>query len=559
MDLHRPLLCTALLALSALPLPVAARAPGCPQPVGDVREEWYGQQAWVALQRADYRFGAFEFVIEDVYGANAEDPDAWYARALNFLHIESRQATIEPHLLFAPGSKVIAELVNQTERRLRGLKFIGEARLTPVRCADGKVDVRVNTQDTWTLDVGFDFKSVGGQTRTGILVNDSNVFGSGKTVFMRKRSDVLRDTLAFGYYDPALRGSRWTLGVEHTSQSDGVSKAFGLQRPFSTNEQLWAFRTALADSRETLSFYDAGEVAWRTRSVIELREVAAYRLLDWDGDQGWRVGLAWRESRNYYGTVEAVDAGLRPAPVLMDRERRGVVASVSRFHDHWATFRDLRNVDRTEDINLGLDGTLEIGYFPQLFTSTTASWNSDLTADWAARWGLEALLIARLEAGARPESSGGTRDGHFDFTGAIYSIVAPSRTRLVHLALRSRYKPDPEHELYLGGADGLLGYPANFVASDRAWTLHIAERIVTDKVLFQTVRVGWNLFAEAGQGRRIGGRGWSPVLMDVGGGLRLGNRRSSDRQAIYLSVGVPIAPPSGVASYAMVLGVAIDY
>lgn len=548
-----------ILFATAMALAAPVRAATCPAPAPGAQDTWRGEQAWRALARAGYRFGAIEYQVEDVYGSDADEPDAWYARTLNFLHIESRPATIAPHLLFETGAPVDAELVHQTERRLRRLRFLREAEIVPVACADGVVSVRVTTRDAWTLNFGLDYKSVGGESRSGFSLSDANFLGSGKTVFLRRRSDALRDTNAIGYYDPALRDSRWTLGVEHQSLSDGSTNSIALQRPFATHEELWAMRLAAEATRQTLSFHDQGEVAWRTRTRLEVREIGMSRLLEWTGDEGWRAGLAWREEINDYGALEAVDPALRPPPTLADRERRGLVLSLSRFHDHWETFRDLRTISRTEDINLGLDGTLALGYYPGIFTATTPSWTARLSADWAGRLGDEAMLIASLDSGLRLESGGITRDGRFDLSAALYWVRTAGHSRVAQLALRSRYRPDPENELYLGGSDGLLGYPTHFVAADRVWTTHFAERWVTDRVWFQTLQVGWNVFLEVGRGRQIGGRGWSPLLADIGGGLRLGNLRGSDDEAIFLSVAVPLRRDPGVDAYSLVLGVVLDY
>jgi hypothetical protein len=536
----------------------AVQAGECPAPASGP-EEWFGQRAWVALQEAGYRFGPVEYVVRDVYGAADDRSDAWYAQAMNLLHVDTRPSALAPHLLFELGQPVDAELVHQTERRLRRLSYLLDARLVPVSCADGVVTIRVETHDAWSLKFGLNFKSVGGQTSTGLFLNDLNFLGTGRSVYIRDSSDPARDSLELGFHDPAFLGSKWNFSAQHATQSDGISNFGLLQLPFSTHTAPWAFRIMASDVRETLSFYDQGEVAWTTRFITEQQELGAWRLLDWDGQRGWRAGLSWIESRDSYTPLTAVDPSLRPPPALSDRERRGLVFSVVRFHDHWATFRDLQSIDRTEDINLGLDATLGIGHFPAEFTSTKQAWSASLDAQWAARIGPEVLAISRLQAALRRESGGDTRDGRVDFEGALYWMHAPGRTRVLHLALHDRQQPDPEHHIYLGGEDGLLGYPTNFVAADRAWTLHYAERLVTRHVWFQTLRVGWTVFAEAGQAKRTDDRGWSPTLVDVGGGLRLGNLRGTDRQPIYLSVAVPLRREPGSEAYQMVLGVVLDF
>src|SRR6202011_6247756 len=61
-------------------------------------------------------------------------------RLANHLHIRTKRPTIKAQLLFASGEKYTARKLAETERALRLLSYIYDARVVPVRYADGRVD-----------------------------------------------------------------------------------------------------------------------------------------------------------------------------------------------------------------------------------------------------------------------------------------------------------------------------------------------------------------------------------------------------------------------------------
>ena len=73
------------------------------------------------------------------------------------LHIRTKHATIQAQLLFASGEKYLGRKLAETERALRLQPYVYDARIVPVRYADGKVDIRVTTKDVWTLSPGISF------------------------------------------------------------------------------------------------------------------------------------------------------------------------------------------------------------------------------------------------------------------------------------------------------------------------------------------------------------------------------------------------------------------
>jgi hypothetical protein len=281
------------------------------------------------------------------------------------------------------------------------------------------------------------------------------------------------------------------------------------------------------------------------------------RLLALDGDSGWRLGFGVRDFEVAYQPLVAVDPALRPPPTLADRRLAGPVVSISRFHDHYASFRNLRLVDRVEDYNLGLDATLSLAAFDESFGSSMDALRPDLTLAWGGRAG-EGLVLLQASGGGRL-SGGDWSDGSARLGLLWYAPHAVRHTLVTQFSYELRDDGDPEDEVFLGGADGLLGYPAHWVAGDRAWRAHLGERVLTENVLFQTLRVGWTAFIEAGQAREIGTKEWSQVFADVGAGFRLGNLRGAWGTVLYFTVVVPLVREPGVDDWQVVIGDVIEF
>jgi len=108
------------------------------------------------------------------------------------------------------------------------------------------------------------------------------------------------------------------------------------------------------------------------------------------------------------------------------------------------------------------------------------------------------------------------------------------------VAVDRAQRPDPEHWYYLGGDQGLRGFPNQLHPGDARWMASFDYRLLTEQRWWGLVRLGFSAFADLGSVRRLDGQGWSRTYSDVGVGLRLGNLKSSIGRVILLNVAVPL-------------------
>ena len=555
-------ICVALLSLAALPAAGAALADAprpawmaeCPVPADAGTEEWPGQHAWQALEANGYALGEIDVEVRDVYVGTSLP---WYARLANALHINTQPPVIHSLLTVESGSPVDASRIYEAERALRDLAFLTDARIVPTRCAEGRVDAEVRVRDAWTLRVGGGFGSAGGQTSSSFDFREDNFIGTGKAVRFGWRRGRDRTTRELGYRDPAVLGSRWTFDLAHETSTDGYSNAATVAYPFRRADQGSAVRIEGGNERKDLSFEQAGDEAYSARTDAEHAAVEYRQLVARDGAVGWRTGVGFRRDFRAYGELEVEDADLRPPPELIDRRLQGPYLVLERFRDRFRSFRNLRRFGVTEDYPIGLNARLVGGRYADRGTNGSP-WFTEVALSHGTEVGANNLLLAGLDVSGRyrPEGEWETLLAGIEMD--YYHRTSPRNTIVTHVEFDWRDDRDPEDELYLGGADGLLGYPARFRVGDRRWLTHIEDRYTTDIILFDTIQIGYTAFLEAGAIRGLDGD-WSRTLASAGAGLRLGSLRSSFGSVTYLSVAMPLVDVGDQESYEVVIGSTVNF
>src|SRR5580698_6733687 len=115
-----------------------------------------------ALEAAGAVIGNVEIATRNIFDESDPREANGLFRLADRLHIRTKHATIQAQLLFASGDQYRGRKLAETERVLRLLPYVYDARIVPVRYAGGKVDVRVITKDVWTLSPGISFSRSGG-------------------------------------------------------------------------------------------------------------------------------------------------------------------------------------------------------------------------------------------------------------------------------------------------------------------------------------------------------------------------------------------------------------
>lgn len=515
-------------------------------------------QTWEALESQGAVIARVDIVVSDVFDVSQPGEDNWMSRLANAAHVETRRRVLERELLFRVGDGVDAQRIRETERNLRRQEFVRDARIVPVEIAGISAAARVEVYDAWSLLGNVDVSRSGGNFRWSARLDEVNLLGAGKRVFVEHEENVERSFNEFGYVDPQFLGSRWVLSGSYGDLSDGSSRGLRLERPFFSIDTPYAVGGFVTTSEYLVTDYDRGSavnVVPIRRSSASLFASRAYRIA---GRTAYRVGVSYRADENEYDAPVRLDGLVLPAPDTSVRRVRGLSASWSMVQDRSATFQNFARIGRTEDYNLGWIVSASAGYYAKGLGSVTSAPFGSVSVRKGWSPGVESLMIAEARYGGRHEPDG-WRDAAGGAALTAYRRASGGQTFAAQVSAVSLTRPDTNGWLYLGGRDGLRGYVDHFVAGDRRVTASVEDRIITPWRPLGVLQAGFVAYADAGVIRRADTGAWSRVYANIGAGLRFGMLKSGRGTLLLASVAMPLVREPGMDRILVVLGNAVGF
>jgi hypothetical protein len=513
---------------------------------------------WEHLESQGATIARVEVLPQNVFDPAKKGEKHWVGKAANFIHITTRRQVVEREFLFCAGEKVDARRIFETERNLRNLDFIREAAIVPVLEEDGSVTARVTTWDAWSLKLSGKYNQAGDNNAWNLKLHEANLLGFGKGVEFAYAKDVERTTRTLGYTDPRLFGTRWRFEAEYQDLSDGRTRRLLMERPFFSLETRWSAVTEWGRQESLLHLYNGGNLLYTAPSRMEDSRAGAGWAYSLSGRNALRLGFEFRWSGALYGPPTAARPGPLPPPILTDRRFRGPVLLWSLVQDHYEKFRDMKTVGFTEDYDLGWEMKAGLGCFSKGMGSYEDATYLELEAKKAWKAGENTLFLLESESRARRQADG-WYDTITDTRLILYNRSLPRQTLAAYAGIQGGTRPDPEDWVYLGGFDGLRGYPDHYRAGDRSWTASFEDRIITPWVLWGIAQIGFVAYVDAGAIRQFSDGRWSPVYADVGAGLRLGDLKSAFGKVWLLTVAAPLRREPGMDRYQFVFGNVIRF
>ena len=469
-----------------------------------------------------------------------DDPDLpTVYRWADRLHIDTRDAAIEAHLLFGPGDQVSERLIDETLRNLRDLRYIREPTVSASDCRDGAATIVVAAREVWTTNPGISFGRTGGQNSGGIKLEELNLLGHGKQLTFELSKDADRSSYTLHWHDPDVAGTRWVSDVAYRDSDDGQGWGLRFERPFYSLDSRWSTGIAMAEDETIEPVYRLGE---RVAGYGRQAEFAEFRFGRSDGLQnGWTRRTIFGFRREH-ADFDATPDEAAPATLPEDRHLDYPFVRIEAIEDDFATIRNRDQIARTEDQEFGLRYALELGWST---TALGADRNAPLLhADVSRGWRLglddtmfaDAAFTTRIEGGSPADSLLSASLRYYHPTGRNHLFYAGAFASAGH-------ELDTDHELTIGGDSGLRGYPLRYQAGSGTALVTIEERFFTKYQLWKLADVGAAVFFD--MGKAYGETPFGPsedlgVLKDVGFGLRLGSTRSALGNVIHFDVAFPL-------------------
>jgi hypothetical protein len=498
-----------------------------------------------ALEAAGAVIGTIDIDIRNIFDQSDSRESNGLFRLANNLHIRSKHATIRAQLLFASGDKYQARKLAETERALRLLTYVYDARIVPVRYSHGKVDVKVITKDVWTLSPGISFGRSGGTNATNFNLQDTNFLGWGKTLQVSRGSTVDRTSNTVAWTDPNVLGSRWTSALAYVDSSDGSERSLQVAHPFYSLDAPWSTKITALNFDRTISRYNLGEIVDQfndNQTSYELSGGLSNGLID-----GWtrRYTFGMRYDSNIFLPTPVTSM---PAKVLPpDRTLSYPFVGFDFLQDKYKKVGDENEIGRTEDLYFGTELTGEVGYSNDAFG---ADRNAIMLVAKALR-GIELTELQQLfltsDFSSRIEE-GRARNLIADAGAKYYWRWRPDWLLYAGLSGTVTDSLDPDMQLLLGGDNGLRGYPLRFESGTSRALLTVEQRVFTDWFPFRLARVGGAIFADVGRtwGSGVIGNSDPGLLKDVGFGLRLGNSRTGLGNVLHIDLAFPLNNIDGI-------------
>ncbi|MFO1509405.1 MAG: hypothetical protein U1F31_06485 [Steroidobacteraceae bacterium] len=502
------------------------------------------------LERNGARIGRITIETDDIFDERDPREDAVLYRAVNRLHVTTRESTIRAQLLFASGDPYSRRVLDETERALRRQRYLREPVIRPVAWHDGVVDVRVRSEDVWTTNPGLSLSRTGGANSLGFELEELNLFGRGKQLSAGYSNNVDRTSIGLSWHDPAVWGSRWTSDASFIDSDDGSGWTLGLERPFYELDARWS----------------AG-VSAQSLSQIENRYVLGTRVDAWRADRqafdihrGWSSGLRGDWTRRWTAGFRYDRARFEPAdtallgPLPDDRTLAYPYVRLDLLQDDFVTAHNLDQIGRTEDVRFGTQLSAEFGVSQAAFGATGNALVASLGASRGYRLPSDQSLFISGNWGSRIEG-GSLRDSLLSISSRYFWRASDKAVLFVGLAADAGSALDLDHELMLGGDAGLRGYPLRYQTGTARALLTIEGRYFTDWYPFRLARVGAAAFVDVG-------RTWGAsalavpelgTLRDVGIGLRFGNTRSALGNVLHVDLAFPLDGDPSIKSVQFLL------
>ncbi len=472
------------------------------------------------------------------------DPEAPGERRALFrmadrLHVDTRTSVIEAQLLFQPGDSYSRRILDETERNLRELRFINEPEIRVVGYHDGLVDLEVLTHEVWTTNPGISFGRVGGSNSTGLQLEEVNLLGFGKHLAFDYHDDVDRSSYSLKWRDPSIAGSRWRSMLALTDSDDGESQAIVVERPFYSLDSRWSGGLSLNQDDSIQGVYRLGHRA------SEYRRDAQAADLHFGWSQGLRngwtrrsiVGLRHDEAQFYESPGDSVSI-MPPG----DRSLSYPYLRLEGVQDDFETARNLDQIARTEDQHFGTRYALELGWAAMAYGSDRNAAMLSAEASHGYRLGDGQSLFLTGDIMSRVER-GSARDALLSGTLRYYRQFGARSTLFASLTGEVGHELDADHELLLGGDNGLRGYPLRYQTGSSRAFLTVEQRFYTARSLWRLADIGGAVFFDMGEtwgDSAFGPTGKLGLLKDIGFGLRLGTSRSGLGNVIHLDVAFPL-------------------
>lgn len=484
---------------------------------------------------------------------------------VNRLHVDTRHRVIRRELLFAPGDRLDAEILAESERKLREIGIFADAEISVIPASADSVDVVVRTRELWTTALNVSYDRFEDDTLWTIEVREKNFLGTAKGFEVARRADPDRDTWVLGVSDRQMLDGTWEGRLRWSDASDGSSIEWRLDREFVQLTGEWAVRMGYRDVQVSPRYYVAESLYVRP----DARRTAAG--FEWGHRLGLSKGGVWRglggfvveyqnfvtqEPLNLYTPSEELPITVDfPIDVPEDRRWHTIYTGVERKTREFKRARFLYAMGTREDIPIGPELTVRTGWTARWLGSNASGlwfnlhhrWNSELSNHWLQSADIYSSGLLGDTEGRNIRLTGRLAQYHqprewitmaWGLSGGIAKEI--DRSNVFHLGLNSGLRAARYHEL----------------AGDRLVRGNAELRLIRTSGMFRILTPGIVAFTDFGSAWFEESKDftWDQVRGAYGVGLRLAFNRAAADVPIRIDFAWPMLYPTEQPSPVISIG-----
>ena len=448
-------------------------------------------------------------------------------RFMNKIHVTTKEFVIRDYLQFEAGEPLDSASVEETERQLRLRRLFRELTTDTVRLEDGRLAVKVHSQDGWSLKPKFKFSIASTGDWTGTFgVNEINLLGTGNQVYAAYVKELDRDGLNASALFTRIFVWNFDAGGNYAGLSDGRNGNWLVGLPFRNTESSKSYQWDGLWADQDIIQYRVTDIP---DSVVT--DTTTYRRDAFINTL--KAGLATRHVTGNYLRFGA-DVGIRQEEFYLDPNARGTVPDSIYGHvSVWSELSKAKFVQYrrfngfgTEDIDLSSTVRLTATLAPEVF-----GWNgTGVGLGLSAATGVNRVVAGRGWLWASIDANYLWNAAVQDSGRVIVNLAggfkpAPRHSTAMQVQLGRMWNPKPGDEFDLGFENAPRGWAAHSFVGDKAWWAQIEHRYFAVDKFLNLIGIGFGAFFDYGgawyddQSSRTGG--------SVGGGLRLGSALST--------------------------------
>ena len=398
----------------------------------------------------------------------------------NALHITTQAWVVRRALLLKRGDPYDSAKVAESARALRALTIFRAVSIDTVH-VEGRLALRVETDDAWSTIPDFDYSSVAGDVLWAVAFTEANVLGTGTALTGRYEKTPDRHSVSVSYSSTGIFGRRTVLAGQYKAISDGRSGTWSVGVPFyETVAPRSVITQGIAAQERVLRFKDGvlldslrhRELQFGLSGGVALSATRTSYARLWFGG-GWRredfaLPTAVPFPRSQFGTVGA-----------------GVELKQVRFQvlENFNAFAHQEDVDLSQLLRLGLWAAPRAwGYAPG-----RAGVGPELSGQVSGMW-QGGFAVLRGQADGVVTGAGVVDSGRVFGSMTVASQNLARQTLILHLEggrLRAP-KPGDEFDLWRDSKGPRLFGAHAFTGTREAWVALEDRFVVKDEV--------WGLF-----------------------------------------------------------------